>query len=75
MAGLVAEVQAVVPLVLLVVSAVEAERDDSKRSTPMCLPHIVGPPLLARGPGEDRPTQGPGLSGGITLSGVGFPSR
>lgn len=60
MTGLGAEVEAVVPLVLLVVGRVEAVRDDNEGSASMCLPHIPGSPLLALGPGEEEPTQGPG---------------
>lgn len=58
--GLAAEVQAGVPLVLLAVGRIEAVRDDNEGSTPMCLPHFSGSPLLVLGPGKEEPIQGPG---------------
>lgn len=64
MTGLVAGVQALVPLgVLLVVGRAEAVRDDNEGSTPMCLPHTPASPLLTLGPGKEEPTYGPGPSG------------
>lgn len=54
MTGLVGKIQAVV-LVVLVVGEVEAVRDDSEGSTPLCLAHTPGLALLAPALGGRSP--------------------